>query len=329
VTSTRLTRDINSAKNLVAGLQFVIVLYLAAQKVMDADGFSLGMLIAFLSFRQMFSDRANNLVGQVLQFRLLGLHLERVADIVIAETEVSMDSGRIEAHSLRGEIELKNVSFAYGVNDGDVLKNVSLCISSRDFVGITGPSGGGKTTLIKLLTGQYAPTSGSIYLDGVEATPERWRMWRKQFGVVSQDDSLMSGTIFDNIAFFDAEVMPEDVFSAARAAFIDDDISRMPLGYYSLIGDMGAALSGGQRQRILLARALYRHPKVLFLDEGTANLDLETEILIADGLSSLSATRIVVAHRPALLEHAGRLFRVEAGSVSEIDRRGLCRARES
>ena len=175
--------------------------------------------------------------------------------------------------------------------------------------------GGGKTTLLKLLLGLYDPTGGEVILDGQPARPEVWRSWRLQAGVVAQDDQLLSGTIADNIAFFDPELDMEGVVRVAMAARIHEEILRMPMQYLSLVGDMGSALSGGQRQRILLARALYRKPKVLFLDEGTANLDEETEMQIVELIDSLSITRIIVAHRPALVDIADNVYRVAGGKV--------------
>lgn len=137
-------------------------------------------------------------------------------------------------------------------------------------------------------------------------------------GVVSQDDQLLSGTLADNIAFFDPDFDMARVHAAAKSARIHDEILAMPMQYLSLIGDMGSALSGGQRQRLLLARALYRDPKVLILDEGTANLDPATETLIADTIAAMTITRIVVAHRPALVERADRVVEVTGGQVLAV-----------
>ncbi|MDO5614014.1 MAG: peptidase domain-containing ABC transporter [Paracoccus sp. (in: a-proteobacteria)] len=302
----------------VIGIQTVLVIYLGAVMILDAQGFSVGMLMAFLSFRQTFSDRALSLVGEVMQFRLLRLHLERLSDIVTAEPDIRDSGAPARMIDVQGAISVRGVSFRYGDASPLVLDDVSLDIEAGDFVAITGPSGGGKTTLSKLLLGVNAPESGQILLDGQPATPELWRAWRSQIGVVAQDDQLLSGSIADNIAFFDPDMDMERVATAAAAAQIHEDILRMPMQYLSLVGDMGSALSGGQRQRVLLARALYRQPRLLLLDEGTANLDEQTESAIADLIAQLPITRIIIAHRPALINRAKRNIRIQNAKITEI-----------
>jgi ATP-binding cassette, subfamily B, bacterial CvaB/MchF/RaxB len=295
-------------QGMVTGLQTVLVIYVAASAILAGQGFSVGMLFSFLSFRQTFTDRAVALVNQAVQFRLLRLHLDRLSDIVSTPAEATGDA--TEAVEVDGHIRLKQVSFRYGATDPLVLEDVDLEIAPGDYVAIQGPSGGGKTTLLKLLLGLNEPTEGGIELDGQRATPERWRTWRTRVGVVAQDDRLLSGTIADNIGGFDPDLDMQRVMNAAIAAQVHSDIMRAPMQYLTLVGDMGSTLSGGQRQRVLLARALYRRPKILILDEGTANLDEQNEALIADLIDKLEITRIVVAHRPALLRRANRTVTV-------------------
>lgn len=303
--------------NIIVGLQTVIVIYLGARSIINADGLSIGMLMAFLSFRQTFTDRTLSLVGELIQFRLLKVHLDRIADIATAQgTLPARLHGMI--HEAQGRIQLRNISFRYGTSDPLVLEDVNLEIEPGDYVAITGQSGGGKSTLFKLMLGLLEPETGEILLDGRKATPELWQAWRTQVGVVAQDDSLLSGSIADNISFFDPNLDMQKVVMAADAARVHTDIVRMPMQYTSLIGDMGAALSGGQRQRLLLARALYRQPRLLLLDEGTANLDEQTEEEIAALITALPITRIVIAHRPALIRNASRVYRVEGGQVTSV-----------
>ena len=168
---------------------------------------------------------------------------------------------------------------------------------------------------MRLMLGLLPPTSGRIFVDGVPLGPASTGVWRARIGAVMQDDQLLTGTLADNISFFDQQLDQERVELAARLARIHEDIVKMPMAYMSLVGDMGAALSGGQRQRIMLARALYRDPDALFLDEGTANLDEENEAAIGDMIALLPITRIVIAHRPALVERADLVFRMEEGKL--------------
>ena len=299
----------------VTGLQTVLVIYLAASMIIAGDGFSIGMLFAFLMFRQTFTDRAVALINQGLQFRLLRLHLERVADIVANSPEAA---GSAPPIVVKGGIRAEGISFRYGASDPLILENLSLTVSPGEFIAITGMSGCGKSTLLKLLMGLHSPSEGKIELDGHRADGERWRAWRRHIGFVTQDDRLMSGRLADNIAAFDPDLDMARVKAAAEAAQIADDIARLPMGYLSLVGDMGSTLSGGQRQRVLLARAFYRKPKLLILDEGTANLDEATEEKLAELIASLTITRIIVAHRPALIRRAVKVFMMQNRRLNQL-----------
>lgn len=303
----------STAQLLITGVQSVVVIYLGAKLIIAGDGFSVGMLIAFIAFAQTFNDRTQGLITQLVQVRFVGLHLERLGDIVLTAREPAGFAS--EKATIGGDIELRNVSFRYGDADPLVVRDVSMSIAPGEFVAITGPSGGGKSTLVKILLGLREPTSGAVLLDGQEATPNLWRLWRSSIGVVVQDDHLISGTIAENIAFFDPNLDMIRVMEAAQRARIHDEIERTPMKYLSLVGDMGSSLSGGQKQRILIARALYRRPTILLLDEGTANLDEANEAAIANLIAEMPITRIVVAHRPALLNKASRIVTIAGGEV--------------
>lgn len=320
ISSGKWSIGLNFWQSVVGGLQVVLIIYLGARMVIAAEGFSVGMLFAFMSFRQTFNDRFIALIEQSVQFRFLKLHLDRIADIVTTEKDAVEDGEAVHA-PVRGDIRFDKVSFRYGETDPFVLNMLDLHVRPGEFVAITGKSGGGKSTLVKLMLGLQKPTSGAIVLDGQQATPGRWRSWRESVGVVMQDDRLMSGTIAENIAFFDPDMDLDAVRAAATAAQIDTEIEQMPMRYLSLVGDMGSALSGGQKQRVLLARALYRKPSILVLDEGTANLDVLTEETIAEVVANMPITRIIVAHRPALVRRADRVLGMgRDGLVVERDR---------
>ncbi len=293
----------------IAGVQMILVIYFGAKLILAEGGglFTVGMLFAFMSYRQSFTDAVISLFNKFIEFRLLGLHLERIADIAQAAPEdVGLDDIMPEMTDLNGEIEVRNLSFRYSPSDPFILENLNLHIGAGEFVALTGPSGGGKTTLLKLLLGLYEPTDGEILIDGQPLTPASRLSWRRNMGVVMQDDALLSGTIAENISFFDPQVSMERVEQAARLAQIHEAIDSMPMKYLSMIGDMGSILSGGQKQRVLLARALYKNPQILFLDEGTANLDKNTEKIIVDIIEDMAMTRVIVAHRQEFLKRVDK-----------------------
>lgn len=296
----------------VTGGQSLLVLYLGALAVLEGE-LTLGMLLAYIAFRGTFLERINAFLVQLNAFRFIGLHLERVSDIVLEEPDVVWSPEERVAPG--GEIALDNVFFSYSGFEAEVLRNASLRVPEGGFIAITGRSGGGKSTLIKILLGLATPTAGAVLVGGREMAAADWPAWRTKVGVVTQDDRLLSGTIAENISFFAPAPDMERIRAAARTAQINDEIEAMPLGYLSRIGDMGSALSGGQRQRLLLARALHRNPHVLILDEGTANLDDDNEAKIVAALSGLAVTRIVVAHRPALLEAADEVYDLAEGRL--------------
>ncbi len=308
------------AEELLFGLSFLLTVYVGALAVIS-DTLSVGMLLAFLAYRSSFAGSAGALIDQLQSWRLLGLHLERLSDIVTQEKEQVGAAGP-RVLMTGPEIRLDNLSFTYSEAEPAIFDKLDVGIPAGSFVAIVGPSGVGKTTLMRVLLGLLPPTSGKVLVDGVPLGPQTLSGWRSRIAAVMQDDHLLSGTLADNISFFDPNGDDRLVEQFAKLARIHDEIARMPMGYQSLVSDMGAALSSGQRQRILLARALYRDPDCLFLDEGTANLDPETETAIADMISSLPITRIIVAHRPALVERADIVLRLDQNGLTRVGQPG-------
>jgi len=304
-------------ESVILAAQLLLVVYVAALAVI-ADTMTIGLLVAFLSYRSSFMSSATALLDHADRWRLLSVHLERLSDIVAEPRETMLAAppraGLLPAPAIRAD----GLSFAYGPNDPLLLNDMDFEIPAGSFVAIVGASGKGKTTLMRLMLGLLTPTAGKLLIDGKPLTPATLAGWRARIGAVLQDDHLLTGTLADNIAFFDTAADDRRIEAAARLARIHDTIMDMPMAYQSLIGDMGAALSSGQRQRVMLARALYRDPDALFLDEGTANLDEENERAIADMIADLPITRIVVAHRPILVERAEIVFRLEEGRLVRV-----------
>jgi ATP-binding cassette subfamily B protein RaxB len=305
-----------SANELIFGIENIIIVYLGAHAVL-AGHMSVGMLLAIISYKHQFVSKAAMLVEKAIEFRMLDLHLDRLADIAGAEPESKAPLRHHRRSSVRGEIEVCDLAFRYAADEPYIFQNVSFKVAAGEYVAITGPSGSGKTTLLKVMLGLLQPVRGEVLIDGIPLGALGAGAYRDALGAVMQDDNLLSGTIADNICFFDESNDIDQMERCARLAGIHDDIATMPMGYNSLIGDMGTCLSGGQRQRILLARALYRKPKILFMDEGTSHLDLATEKRVSIGIQSLGLTRIIIAHRPETIATAQRRLHMDGAGVVE------------
>jgi ATP-binding cassette, subfamily B, bacterial CvaB/MchF/RaxB len=302
-------RTLNAA---LFGVEHIVTVYLAAMLVVG-NVMTVGMVFAFMAYKAHFTGKASALVEKALEFRLLELHLERLSDIALTPRERGHDRPLAYATPIRGGIELRDVSFRYAETERFVLENVSLKVEPGRFVTIMGPSGGGKTTLLKIMLGLLEPTSGEVLMDGVPLQTVGVRVYREQVAAVMQEDQLLSGSISDNITFFDPGFDQERMVMCAQMAGVHEEILAMPMAYNSVVGDMGSSLSGGQKQRVLLARALYKGPKILFLDEGTAHLDVENERQINERLRRLDITRISVAHRPEMMSGADSVLRIGTG----------------
>jgi ATP-binding cassette, subfamily B, bacterial CvaB/MchF/RaxB len=221
---------------------------------------------------------------------------------------------------LQPSVELRDVSFRYGAGERWVLRGVNLRIDAGESVAIVGASGGGKSTLLKILLGLLEPTEGEVLYGGVPIKSLGLANVRKRFGTVMQDDVLLSGSLMDNICFFDLQPNAVRAQACCELAQIHEEIVRMPMGYHTLVGDLGSGLSGGQKQRVLLARALYKAPKVLALDEATSHLDLANERSVTAALARMNLTRIIVAHRPETIAGAKRVVAITDGQAREVVR---------
>lgn len=273
------------------------------------------MLFAFISYKDQFSQRLASLVDKLFELRMMRLHGERVADIVLTAPEGEQQGGEIDVDRLVPSIELRNVSFRYADGEPNIISGLTLAIPAGQCVAITGPSGCGKTTLIKLMLGLIEPADGEILVGGVSLQQIGIKNFRSIVSAVMQEDALFSGSIKDNICFFDPEPQHELMKECARQAAMHTEVLEMPMGYQSLVGDIGTGLSGGQKQRILLARALCKNPKILFLDEATSHLDIWNEQAVNAEIAKLKLTRIVVAHRPETISMAERIIVLQNGKL--------------
>jgi ATP-binding cassette subfamily B protein RaxB len=300
---------------LVFGLERVAVVWVGALLVLD-HRFSVGMLFAFLAYKEQFAQRVSGLIDKLVEVRMLKLQGERLADIVLAEPEPRVDVAPRDGTGPVG-LELEGVTFGYSDAEPEVLRKLNLRIEPGESVAVVGPSGCGKTTLLKVMLGIHVPQGGDVKIGGVSLRRLGLRAWRDMIGTVMQDDHLFAGSIADNISFFDSQPDFAFVEQCAAIAAVHDEIEAMPMGYHTLVGDMNASISGGQRQRILLARALYKRPRILFLDEATSALDVDREREVNQAIRKLRLTRIIVAHRPETIASASRVIVLNDGRVAQ------------
>ncbi len=305
----------------------ITVVLLGAMQVLD-NVFSVGMLLAFISYKSQFVTRITDLIDHVVDLRMLRLHSERLSDIALTEPE-RQDAFEMRS-DLRSELEVRNLKFRYSEQDPWVLDGISFKIKPGESVAFVGVSGCGKSTLLKVLSSLLEPTEGEVLIGGEPVAKVGLHNFRGLLSVVMQDDQLFGGSIADNICFFSENKDRRHLEKCAKLAAIDDEIKAMPMGYESLIGDMGTSLSGGQKQRVLLARALYRKPKILLLDEATSHLDVKLENAVNCAIRNASMTRIIVAHRPETILSAERVIRLDQGHIisdTRLPKPGMAAAR--
>ncbi|MGQ7847031.1 peptidase domain-containing ABC transporter [Granulosicoccus sp. 3-233] len=302
---------------LIFSLENIAVVWLAGLMILDGH-FSVGMLFAFLAYKQQFVSRTTNLIEKGIDLKMLSLHTERVADIALSEVEAEPHNAEHLDNEDELDIRVDSISYRYSENEERVLDDFSLRIAPGESVALVGASGCGKTTLVKLLLGLLQPEQGEIYIGGRSLEKIDLTEYRRLVGTVMQDDQLFAGSISDNISFFDPAPDMQLVQQVANMAAIHREIVSMPLQYHTMIGDMGSVLSGGQKQRLLLARALYKNPRILILDEATSHLDVAGEQLVSAAVMQLSITRIIIAHRPETIASADRVIEMQNRFSTDI-----------
>ena len=310
----RLGLGFNTASQMLFGLERIVVIWIGARLAMDSV-FSVGMLIAYLAYKDQFAARVSGLIDKWVEFRMLRLHGERLADVVMAVPEHDPIPALHASPLVDTRLEVRGLGFRYAEGEPWVLKDCSFIVEPGESVAVVGASGSGKTTLVKLLLGLLPASEGEVLVGGQSIRKLGLRHYRAMIGAVMQDDQLFAGSVADNIAFGDSQPDAARVEAAARLAAVHEEIAAMPMGYHSLIGDMGTTLSGGQKQRVMLARALYRKPRFLFLDEATSHLDVEREGKVNEAVKRLKLTRVIIAHRPETIASAERVLVMHGGRI--------------
>ena len=267
---------------------------------------SLGVLYALLFYINILAKNVSSITSKWFDVTMITNHAENVGNVLIHETELL--ESKTQPIATINTICLDNISFRYHKNEAWVLKNINLSFKAGECIMLIGPSGHGKSTLLKIIMGLLQPTEGKIFINDELLNSKNLQSYRQGIASVMQDDELFCGTIYENISFFANEMDYKRIYECAHLAGIASEIEAMPMGYNSYIGDMGVAVSGGQKQRLLLARALYTRPDVLFLDEAFSNLDMERERTLNKMLRRLGITQFIITHRQESFSIADKII---------------------
>ena len=315
LTTQKLGLGFSLANGVLFGIQNILIIWLGATLVLEGN-FTVGVLMAFMAYKGQFDSRVAGLIDKFIEVKMLQIDVERLSDIVLTEQEKLYGDAEItNVDQVENAIEVENLHFKYSENDPYVLKGISFKIPQNQSVAIVGATGCGKTTLLHVLLGVFKQNEGEVKIMGRDFEQLGLNAVRDQVATVLQDDILFAGSIAENICFFDSNPDMQWVQECAAYAAIHDDISRMPMGYQTLVGDIGNMLSGGQKQRILLARAIYKKPKILFMDEATSSLDVLKEQEVNANLKHLNITKLIIAHRPETISSAERIIALQDGVI--------------
>jgi ATP-binding cassette, subfamily B, bacterial CvaB/MchF/RaxB len=292
----RFSINIDAVYGVLTTAEHVVVVCLAATLVLEGN-ITLGFLTAFIALKGNFTSAIRSFIEKLVQIRLVRLQLERVSDITCAERETESLHMPAVRRRVKGQLTIENVSYTYPGASAPVIDGISIDVKPGEVLAISGVSGAGKSTLLKIMAGLLKPDSGRVLVDGIDILQYGVREYRYACAGVLQTDQLLSGSIADNITLFD---------ESADQAGIKSFVASLPMAFNSLVGDMGSMMSAGQQQRILLARAFYKRPAIMFLDEATANLDEDLEEEVLKNLRELSCTVVLISHRPVALRAASR-----------------------
>ncbi|QEM89968.1 peptidase domain-containing ABC transporter [Kosakonia radicincitans] len=293
----------------------VVILWLGALMVMD-NTMTIGMFMAFNAYRGQFAQRASSLIDLAMQFKMLSLHNERISEIIFSKPEAESPPRKVFEDSAGVPLQVQNLSYQYDKLTRPVFSNVNITVAAGESVALTGASGIGKTTLLKVMSGLLTPDQGDIFVGDFDVKKIGVNNYRACTACVLQEDRLFSGSIADNISGFEYNADRQLIIECAIKCNIHEEIMRMPMGYETIIGELGSGISGGQKQRLLIARALYQKPNILFMDEATSHLDANNERMINNAIESLNITRIIVAHRPSTIACADRV--IDLSKISSL-----------
>lgn len=307
---TKMDMLFGGISTLVAACDQVVVLWLGTSLVID-NQMTIGMFVAFGAFRGQFSDRIGSLTEFLLQLRMMSLHNERIADIALHPRENRKPDLPYEAQLQPVSLCTHALMYRYDSQSPAIFDSLDITVAPGESVAIVGPSGAGKTTLMKVLCGLFPPNSGRVEVNGIDIQQLGINNYHKMIACVMQDDKLFSGSFRENICSFADEVNDDWMQECARSCYLHEVIMRMPMGYETLIGELGEGLSGGQKQRLFIARAIYKKPAILFLDEATSALDKESEAVVNQAIKALSITRVIIAHRETTIASADRIIQLK------------------
>ena len=306
----------SSLQAISTSVQFILPLFLLwiGYYFMIQSDLTLGTLIAFNTMASALILPIISMSSTYKDLINLSSYMQRLMDVIKSKPE--QECYQIEEKKITGEIEVRNLSFAYDAFSDNVLDNISFSVKKGEKIAIVGPSGSGKSTLARIILGLYQPTEGQVLYDNIDLQQYNFKKIRQQLGAVLQESRLFNDTVFENIIMGNMEnsIYVEETLKLAN---ILDVVNKLPLGILTKISEGGANLSGGQRQRLILARALVKQPKVLVLDEATSALDTLTEKRIEESISKLSNTTIIIAHRLSTIQNADKILVLNKGQIVE------------
>ena len=311
---TRMDLFFGGVVSFIAACDQIVILWVSGRLMMDSH-LTIGMFIAFNTFRSQFYDRINALINFIIQLKLINLHNERVADIALQEASSSTATSPLRLPHGALTLETQDLTYRYDNQADPIFSKLNLTIHAGESIAITGVSGAGKSTLMKVLCGLFEPSNGCVRINGIDIKQLGFEHYAERIACIMQEDKLFSGSIKENIAGFRPDIDEQWMVQCAIASHIHNDILKLPMGYETLIGELGEGLSGGQKQRIYIARALYRKPGILFMDEATSHLDKTSESQVNQSIQEMNITRIIIAHRETTIASADRVFVINGAEL--------------